>query len=220
MLNTRHWCAVRHQATLGSKVPVDITSFGPGFKALAPPGCALPTARPRAGRSSRKSSTGGFLIAHHPPPGGRFCSGSHPNFGGRGGTIKRLHRPLVRPPEGGRGPRVRRGSRGPTDLVSPGWRFCSGSHPNVGGTGGTIKRLPRPWLAPARGRARPCVGLGRKSRAEARPTGRWVGTHPTLRCRRPMSPRRRRSASVATLPPSWSGRRRPLRRWHLLRNVR
>ncbi len=36
-----------------------------GLKGVSPPGRALSTARRRAGRSSRKSSTDGFLIAHH-----------------------------------------------------------------------------------------------------------------------------------------------------------
>ena len=40
-----------------------------GTNSVSPPGPALPTARPRVGRSSRQSSTGGFLIAHHPPGG-------------------------------------------------------------------------------------------------------------------------------------------------------
>jgi len=63
------------------------------------------------------------------------------------------------------GPESRRLRRRAAPSLPPGGRFCSGSHPNFGGRGGTIKRLHRPWLAPARGRARPCVvlwgGLGR-----------------------------------------------------------
>jgi hypothetical protein len=42
------------------------------------------------------------LIAHH-PPGRVLCSGGHPNWGGRGGTVKCLRRRLERPPEGGCG---------------------------------------------------------------------------------------------------------------------
>jgi hypothetical protein len=58
----------------------EIVRLWPGIKGVSPPGRALP------------------------PPGRAHYTGSHPNCGGRGGTIKRLRRPLLRPPEGGRGP--------------------------------------------------------------------------------------------------------------------
>jgi hypothetical protein len=46
------------------------SSLRPESRRIAPPGRARLPARPRAGRSSRKSSTGRFLIAYHPPRAG------------------------------------------------------------------------------------------------------------------------------------------------------
>ena len=63
------------------KHPV-IAPLGPEPKALAPPGRALP------------------------PPGRALLRGHPQNGGGRVHTIKCLARPVLRPPEGGRGPRV------------------------------------------------------------------------------------------------------------------
>jgi hypothetical protein len=106
------------------------------------------------------------------PPGGRFCSGRHPNCGGRGGTIKRFDPPWVRPPEGGCGPVVcfNAGCVGVRTIwFPPGGRSCSVRHPNFGGRGGTIKRFDRTWVRPPEGGRGPRVRRG--SRGEPRPTG-------------------------------------------------
>ena len=92
-----------------ARMGVGVQFCGWGWCAVAHPTMRLMCGLEGARDTPPLARNQGACAAGPRPPsplGGRFCSVGHPNFGGRGGTIKCLRRPLQRPPEGGRGPRV------------------------------------------------------------------------------------------------------------------